>query len=119
MRWLWISLGLVCLAIGAAGVVLPLVPTTPLLLLAALCFARSSARLHDWLLDHPKLGPPIMDWRRERAIRRRAKVLATIAVAAAMLASFLLGAGALVMGLQAAALLGVLVFIWSRPEPQA
>jgi len=118
VRWLWIVLGMICLGIGIAGTVLPLIPTTPLLLLAAFCFARSSRRLHDWLVTHPTLGPPIMDWRRDRAIRRPAKRLATVAVAAALAASVLLGAGALVLGLQAAALLGVLVFIWSRPEPE-
>ena len=59
MRWLWIGAGSVCLGIGVAGTVLPLVPTTPMLLLAAFCFARSSERLHDWLVNHPTLGPPI------------------------------------------------------------
>lgn len=117
MRWLWVSFGLVCLGIGLAGTVLPLIPTTPLLLLAAFCFARSSERLHDWLVSHPTLGPPITDWRRNRAIRRPAKVLATAAVVGAMAASLLLGVGAMILGLQAAALLAVLAFIWSRPEP--
>jgi len=118
MRWLWIISGLVCVGIGAAGIVLPLVPTTPLLLLAAFCFARSSPRLHDWLVTHPKLGPPITDWHRDRAIRRSAKILATLAVAAALVISLLLGAGALVLGAQCVVLLGVLVFIWTRPEPR-
>lgn len=118
MRWFWIISGLFCLGIGAAGTVLPLVPTTPLLLLAAFCFARSSRHLHDWLLTHPRLGPPIADWRRDRAIRRSAKVLATLSIAAAMAVSLLLGVGAMILGLQSAALLAVLVFIWSRPEPR-
>lgn len=117
MRWLWIISGLICLAVGAAGTVLPLVPTTPLLLLAAFCFARSSRRLHDWLLTHPRLGPPIADWRRDRAIRRPAKVLATISIAAAMAVSLFLGVGAMIIAIQSAALAVVLIFIWSRPEP--
>jgi len=117
MRWLWIIAGLVCLGIGAAGTVLPLVPTTPLLLLAGFCFARSSQQLHEWLVTHSTLGPPIADWRRERAIRRPAKVLATFSIAAAMAVSLVLGLDTLVIALQSAALLVVLMFIWSRPEP--
>ncbi|MDZ7841702.1 MAG: YbaN family protein [Gammaproteobacteria bacterium] len=117
MRCLWISLGLVCLGIGAAGAVLPLIPTTPLLLLAAFCFARSSRRLHDWLITHPRLGPPIDDWKRDRAIRRPAKWLATVSVAAALGTSLLIGVGAMILALQTAALLVVLAFIWTRPEP--
>ncbi|HSH42626.1 MAG TPA: YbaN family protein [Arenicellales bacterium] len=117
MRWLWITLGVGCLVLGAAGAVLPLLPTTPFLLLAAFCFARSSQRLHDWLVSHPTLGPPIADWHRERAIRRPAKILATLSVAAALAVPLLLGVGAGIIALQAAALLAVLVFIWTRPEP--
>lgn len=118
MRWLWVSLGVTCLGIGAAGAVLPLIPTTPLLLLAAFCFARSSERLHDWLVSHPTLGPPVSDWRRDGAIRRSAKLLATASIAAAIVVSLLLGVGFAVVALQSAVLLVVLVFIWSRPEPR-
>jgi uncharacterized membrane protein YbaN (DUF454 family) len=97
--------------------VLPLLPTTPFLLLAAFCFARSSQRLHDWLVSHPTLGPPIADWQRERSIRRPAKILATLSVAVALVVPLLLGVGGGIIALQAAALLAVLAFIWTRPEP--
>lgn len=59
VRALWLTLGLVSTACGVAGVVLPLVPTTPFLLLAAYAFARSSPRLHNWIMMHPRLGLPI------------------------------------------------------------
>jgi uncharacterized membrane protein YbaN (DUF454 family) len=56
-----------------AGVVLPMMPTTPFLLLATFAFARSSLRLHDWLVAHPRLGPPINDWRAHGAVSRVAR----------------------------------------------
>ncbi|HRD85926.1 MAG TPA: YbaN family protein, partial [Rubrivivax sp.] len=67
----WASLGL-----GALGAFLPLLPTVPFVILAAFCFARGSARVERWLLDHPRFGPMVRDWRERRAIPRRAKRLA-------------------------------------------
>ena len=75
--------GFLAVGLGAVGIVLPLLPTTPFLLLAAFCFARSSERLHDWLINHPTFGPPILDWRDRGAIGRKAKILATASVGAA------------------------------------
>ena len=68
MRYLWLSFGFIALALGMAGAVLPLLPTTPFILLAAFCFARSSRRFHNWLLNHRTFGPMIENWRQEGAI---------------------------------------------------
>ncbi|MCB1410104.1 MAG: YbaN family protein [Rhodobacter sp.] len=118
MRIFWILAGGLALAIGVAGIVLPLVPTTPLLLLAAFCFARSSPRLEMWLVEHPRLGPPIRDWRAEGAISRRAKGLALVAMGAAFGLSLILGVPARVLWIQAAVLGAVAIFLLSRPEPR-
>lgn len=72
----WLSLGLACVALGIIGAVVPLMPTTIFLILAAACFARSSPRLERWLLDHPRCGPTLRAWRRDRAMSRRAKMMA-------------------------------------------
>lgn len=117
MRWLWVSLGLMSLAAGTIGIFLPLLPTVPFMLLAAFCFARSSTRLHDWLVSHPTFGPPIRDWRNHGAISRRAKILATISIAAALGLSIALDLRQAILLVQALVLLAVLVFIWSRPNP--
>ncbi len=72
MRFLWAFLGLACVGLALVGVVLPLLPTVPFLLLAAFFFARSSERLHYWLLSHSTFGPLIDDWHSRGAIRPRA-----------------------------------------------
>lgn len=116
MQWIWTALGLLALALGIVGIALPLLPTVPFLLLAAFCFARSSERLHNWLITHPTLGPPIENWSRAGAIRRNAKVLATISIGVAFSISVALGVRPVLLGAQALVLVAVLVFIWSRPE---
>jgi len=116
VRALWMTLGLLSTACGIAGVVLPLVPTTPFLLLAAFAFARSSPRLHAWLVTHPRLGPPINDWRAHGAIRRRAKI-ASIAVMVAMVAiSVVASVNSSVIMIQAVVLCAVATFILTRPD---
>ena len=80
MKYLWISLGWLFVGLGVIGIALPLLPTTPFLLLAALCFSRGSEKIHQWLLNHPTFGPPILDWQNKRAISRRSKVVASVAM---------------------------------------
>ncbi|WP_235512808.1 YbaN family protein [Sphingomonas sp. Leaf17] len=77
----WRALGLACVALGIIGAVLPLMPTTIFLILAAGCFARSSPALERRLLDHPRFGPLILGWRRERVIPVRAKIMACTGMA--------------------------------------
>lgn len=74
--------GILFLALGLVGVLLPVVPTTPFLIVAAACFSRGSRKIHHWLLHHRKFGPPIRDWQENRVIRTRHKVVATVMVAA-------------------------------------
>ncbi|GAO54813.1 hypothetical protein NMD1_01915 [Novosphingobium sp. MD-1] len=80
-RHLWTGAGLAFVAIGAVGAFLPLLPTVPFLLLAAFCFAKGNPAWEQRLLDHPKYGPALRQWRERRAISRRAKQAALVAMA--------------------------------------
>jgi hypothetical protein len=83
LRALYLVLGLVFVGIGIVGVFLPLIPTTGPLLLAAFFFARSSDRLHEWLVSHPRFGRFISDYQSGRGIPVRTKVVAVTAMTAA------------------------------------
>jgi len=78
-RWqrvLWWVAGMVSLVVGIVGIALPVLPTVPFVLLAAFCFSRGCRRCEQWLLEHPRLGPPIRAWRRNHSVPLRAKQLA-------------------------------------------
>lgn len=88
-RLLWVLAGVLSLVTGIVGIFLPLLPTTPFVLLAAFCFSRSSARCERWLLAHKTFGPMVRDWRANHAIPLRAKQLAWSMMALASLWSAL------------------------------
>ena len=77
-RWIWLLCGVIAMGTGVVGIVLPVLPTTPFVLLAAYCFSRGSARYEQWLLAHPRFGPMVRDWRANRAVPLRAKQLASV-----------------------------------------
>ncbi|MDF1668073.1 MAG: YbaN family protein [Roseovarius sp.] len=116
MQILWLIIGFASLGLGILGIALPLLPTVPFILLAAFCFARSSERLHAWLLSHPMFGPMIEDWHERGAISRKVKRLATFSILAVFGISVGLGAPSLVLTIQAVVLGCVMVFIWTRPN---
>lgn len=116
MKTLWFTFGCLTVALAVMGIFLPLLPTVPFLLLAAFCFARSSDRAHSWLLNHPKLGPPIQDWQQSGAIGLKSKKTATICVIAAFMLSVVLGVAVHLLLIQLLVLTCVMIFIWSRPS---
>jgi hypothetical protein len=117
MKAVWFLTGCVGLAFGIAGVFLPLLPATPLLLIAAYGFARSSPRIHKWLIEHPYLGSLIENWREHGAIGRRDKFLAGIAMVATFAMSLWAGVSALYLAIQGTALACAAAFVFSRPSP--
>lgn len=75
-RVMWVAAGVVCVGIGGIGVVVPGLPTTVFFIAAAACFARSNPRLEQWVLDLPRVGPMVSDYRAGLGMPRRAKVFA-------------------------------------------
>jgi hypothetical protein len=81
MRWLLKALAVVSLILAVIGAFLPIMPTVPFILLAAWAATRSSPRLSHWLESHPRMGPPIREWREGGVVRRAAKWYATVMMA--------------------------------------
>ena len=116
-RITWLVIGLLALALGALGIVLPLVPTTPFVLVAAFAFAQSSEKLHQWLLEHNVFGPLIDNWQQHGAISRRAKVVSVVSMVAVLGISVAMAAPPMVIGVQAVVLGASAAFILTRPLP--
>ncbi|MGB1237918.1 MAG: YbaN family protein [Pseudomonadales bacterium] len=77
-KFLLIGLGWLCVFLGVIGIFLPLLPTTPFMLLALWCFARSSRRFHQALLNNKHIGPSLRQWQEHRVIERRIKLRAYV-----------------------------------------
>jgi uncharacterized membrane protein YbaN (DUF454 family) len=116
MRTLWLAIGLFFLALGLVGAVLPVLPTTPFLLVAAGAFAKSSPRLHGWLLGHPVLGPPIRNWEENGAISIGAKRLAIGTMVVVFGLSLWLGLSWKILTAQGILMAVGATFILSRPS---
>ncbi|PDW01598.1 YbaN family protein [Candidatus Viridilinea mediisalina] len=80
VRWLLIGAGSFALALGGLGVIIPGLPTTPFVLLAAACYIRSSERLYRWLLGSRVFGPIITTWQTHRGMTRQTKLATLILV---------------------------------------
>lgn len=114
-RQLYLSAGLLAVALGTIGIFLPLLPTVPFMILAAFCFARSSPALEARLLNHPRYGHHLVAWREKGIISRRAKWSATMAFGVSITIALV----AMTMPLSLIPL-GVAViclsWIWRKPE---
>jgi uncharacterized membrane protein YbaN (DUF454 family) len=118
LRCAWLAGGVLCLLIGTAGIVLPLVPTVDFYALAACCFARGSRRWEAWLLNHPRIGPLLRDWRASRAVPLRAKWLATLSMSLSCAWAFHALKPTLAW-IPAACCALVALYLWTRPTRPA
>jgi uncharacterized membrane protein YbaN (DUF454 family) len=117
VRLIWLLVGLAALGIGAVGVVMPLLPTTPFLLVAAFAFARSSERMNKWLREHQVFGPLIDNWHRDGSIDPKTKQMAITVIVATPVVTWLLGMPFWVVACQIVVLGAAAVFILTRPSP--
>jgi uncharacterized membrane protein YbaN (DUF454 family) len=115
VRFFYLIGGWLSLLLAGIGVVLPLLPTVPLVILAAFCFARSSPRLEAWLTSHPSMGPHIIAWRSRGAISRRGKLAAAAAFLAGIIVSLIFVPWPWPLAPMLAA--GICIpWLWSRPD---
>ncbi|MFT7773522.1 YbaN family protein [Roseateles sp.] len=115
-RLLWQALALLSLALALVGVVLPVLPTVPFLLLAAWAAGKGWPALELWLLHHPRFGPSIQAWREHGAVPRRAKWLATLMMTASAIVLLLSPLHSAAKVGVPAVMLVVAVWLWRRPE---
>lgn len=115
-RMVYLGLGWLSLALGGIGILLPLLPTTPFVILAAFCFARSSPALAQRLERHRTFGPIIADWRRNGAIAPPYKAIALGMMAAALGLSVALHSPVMVIVIQIVAMAAAAAFILTRPN---
>ena len=111
------GLGCVSLALGLIGAFLPILPTTPFVILAAFLFSKSSSRMHAWVLSLPQIGPAVQQWEQYKVIEPRAKKLATISIIVVFgITLFFTPVKLFVKVVLVIIAICVLIFIWSRPS---
>ena len=116
-RPLLLVLGWSTLICGVIGVFVPLLPTTPFLILSAACFSKSSKVMHDWLITHSIFGPILSDWEQNGTIALNIKVIATILIIGLASYPLLVMTFSLILKTVAIiSIISVLGFIWTRPS---
>ena len=118
-RWLLLAFAVLCLVMAVIGVIVPGMPTTVFILMAAWAAARSSPRLHGWLMDHRLFGPMLHNWQNGRTVSRRAKWSATAGMAFCAVVMVLTAHRAWAVGIAGLTMALVLAWLWRRPEPVA
>jgi uncharacterized protein len=113
VRYLYIAAGWISLALGIIGVVTPILPTTPFILLSGYCFARGSERFHTWIMRHKYFGPMIRAFRDEKRIPLKAKIIATAMIVVTMTATALVVRKPVAIIGMASVGVAVVIYIWT------
>ncbi|WP_226954328.1 YbaN family protein [Mesopusillimonas faecipullorum] len=117
MRGLWLAVAVISLGLAFIGAVLPGMPSTVFVLIAAWAAARSSPRFHAWLSKHRWFGPSLANWSDGRKVSRRAKWGASASMALCAVILYLTAFSPWLTGFAMLSMACVLAWLWSRPEP--
>ena len=117
-RWLLIALAWLCIGLGIIGLILPVMPTVPFLLVAAWAASRSSPKLHHWLHNHPRFGAFLRNWEECQIVPRPAKWLATVMMSGSAIMMLVVAPQRWMLAVMAvvAVMAAVLYWLWRRPE---
>jgi len=116
IRILLVVMGTVFVVIGVVGIFLPVLPTTPFMLLAAACYAKSSSRFYNWIMNNRVFGPIIREWRQYRSIPRKAKYTAMVLLVLTFGTSIVFFVPVFYVQLLLAVMcLAMLIFMWRIP----
>ncbi len=118
-RHIYSGLGWLAVGLGMIGIVLPVLPTVPFMILAAFLFAKGSPRARAWLVGHAHFGPHIQAWEESGAISRRGKIAAICTMGAVLALALLMAMPAWVLAVQAGCMLPAALFVWTRPNAPA
>jgi uncharacterized protein len=113
---IWFTFGSLALLLGVIGIVVPVLPTTPFIILAAFCFGKGSPRVERWLLENKTFGPMIADWRAHGAIRLKYKIIGAVAMIALLLLSVVMGVKTKYLIIQAVCMACAALYVWTRPS---
>lgn len=117
LRWTLITAGFLSVGLGIVGIMVPVLPTVPFLLLATVCFARSSERFYNWLIDHARLGPMVRPYLNGEGLRRKTKIKAILLVWLSILLSiFFVREHEWIQAILIIIALGVTIYLSRLPE---
>ncbi|EXE21434.1 YbaN family protein [Acinetobacter baumannii] len=114
----WRTLVVIFITLGIIGAILPGMPTTVFLILAAWAASKGWPQMDAWLLNHPKYGPTLRDWRANGTVPRKAKGIATIMMTASGILMLFTSAPFWVKVFTDTTMLVVAIWLWLRPEPK-
>ncbi len=117
LRWAWWLLAYVSLGVGIIGIFVPGLPTTVFVLISAWAASRGSARLHAWLLNHPRFGKAIVDWQTHGAVSRKGKWMASLTMLVCALITLWCAPLAWIKAFSISMMGIVCLWLWSRPLP--